>query len=327
VEPQVSSISPSTVDIGNGTRGTILDQTIASTTIEAHDGQTVVIGGLISKRDEKQQRGIPWLGDLPYVGALFRYRSHIKNKKELMIILTPHIIRNPMDAQRVFLEEGRKMSWSLDDVQAMHGTLPGESFLRRSCPEDALPGAMMNPLNERFLAPNTTVPGPVDEKLGTPQGGTIRPQPQQQMPMPNQQQPQTPNNPGFLQPYNPQAPMFQNAPPAPGALPPGGQGTFQQQQYTPVNNNVTGQAPQGAVTNNMVNGQPPGGTMTYGQAMQYQQQLQMQMQQQMNNQQQQPQINGNYKTTVSYGPVLGSTAASQQFNQQTMSGVPGGQQP
>lgn len=346
VEPQVSRVSNSTVDIGNGVRGTILDQTIASTTIDAYDGQTVVIGGLIQKRDEKQQRGIPWLGDLPYLGALFRYRSQDKRKSELLIIMTPHIIRNPMDAQRVFMEEGRKMSWSLDDVQAIHGTLPGGSFLQKNCPDDPLPGSMINPFDQKYFAPNTTVPGPVDETLSSPQGGKLKPQapqqqPQQQMPVPNppvpQQQPQV--NPGYLQPYNPTAPMFQT-PQAPGAMPPGQ--TLQQQNWqlpsSPVNNTVTGLPPQGTaispqrlpINNNQQGSPPPGalppeGLMTYGQAMQLQQQ--QQLQQQMMNSQPQQQINGNYKTVVTYGPVNGNTANANAQNQQINQGYPGGQQP
>jgi Flp pilus assembly secretin CpaC len=250
VEPQISKVSESTVNLGNGTLGTIIDQTIASTTIDATDGKTVIIGGLISKEDDKSQRGIPWLGDLPWVGSLFRYRSQTKTKTELLIILTPHIIRNPMDAERVFMDESRKMSWSLDDVQAIHGALPGASFLKQNCPENGMSNPVINPFDQNYFAPNTTPH--VDEKLNTPKnqmpapgvqmpapGGVQMPAPgipQQQLPQ--QQQPQT--NPGWLQP------------------------PYQQQNQGYI-------APQAAPM--------------YGQQMQQQQ------------------MNGNWKTTVSYAPV------------------------
>lgn len=267
VEPQVSSISPSTVDLGNGVQGTILDQTIASTTIDAMDGKTVVIGGLISKRDEKLQRGIPWLGDLPYIGALFRYRSHIKQKSELLIILTPHIIRNPMDAERIFMEESRKMSWSLDDVQSIHGALPGASFLRENCNENSLSPAIINPFDQNYFAPNSTQPG-VDEKLNTP--GTVQPIPQPMQTAPPSANPPAGNppaanppvnNPGWMQP--------------PGATPP----KFQQL--------------------------PPGATtMTYGQAMQLQMAEQGTIPASGQNfQPTQTQQIGNYRTTVTYAPI------------------------
>ena len=48
---------------------------------------------------------MPWLGDLPYLGAMFRYRTQVKNKTELMVILTPHVVRNRMEADRVLAEE------------------------------------------------------------------------------------------------------------------------------------------------------------------------------------------------------------------------------
>ncbi len=289
VEPQVSRVSNSTVDIGNGVRGTIIDQTIASTTIEAFDGKTVVIGGLINKRDDKEQRGIPWLGDLPYVGALFRYRRQDKSKQELLIIMTPHIIRNPMDADRVFAEESRKMHWSLDDVQAIHGAIPGNSFLQKNCEENGLPGAMINPFNERFMAPNTT---PVDEKLQQPQSGTVRPQPQQQLPAPQQQTPVTPNAmPPWLQPPGASPPQFQ----APQ------QQSWQQQPRGPVNNVVTGLPPVTMNQQAMQSMNPQ--AMTYGQAMQLQQQQYSMPQTAPNNGQVPPQANNGWTTTVTYGPA------------------------
>lgn len=214
VEPQISKVSQSTVDLGNGVKGTIIDQTIASTTIDATDGRTVIIGGLISKEDDKNQRGIPWLGDLPYVGALFRYRSQFKTKTELLIILTPHIIRNPGDAERVFMDESRKMSWSLDDVQALQGALPGATFLKQNCAENGLDHPINNPFNENYFAPNTTLP-PVDERLGSPKNqvpapGVQTPTPGVRMPapaVPQQQQP--PSAPGWLQPPGATPPMYQ----------------------------------------------------------------------------------------------------------------------
>jgi general secretion pathway protein D len=316
VEPQVSRVSNSTVDIGNGVRGTIIDQTIASTTIEAFDGKTVVIGGLINKRDDKEQRGIPWLGDLPYVGALFRYRRQDKSKQELLIIMTPHIIRNPMDADRVFAEESRKMHWSLDDVQAIHGAIPGNSFLQKNCDENGLPGAMINPFNERFMAPNTT---PVDEKLQQPQSGTVRPQPQQQLPAPQQQTPATPNAmPPWLQPPGASPPQFQ----APQ------QQSWQQQQRGPVNNVVTGLPPvtmnQQAMQN--MNQQ----AMTYGQAMQLQQQQYTQPQivnPATTAGQPQQQANGTWKTTVIYGPADTAPGTMPVQPQQPASNFGGQQQP
>jgi len=92
------------------------------TTVLAGDGETVAIGGLIQKSDHKNENKIPWFGDLPYLGSLFRYRTQAKTKTELMIILTPHIVRSRADADRILAEESRRMDWVLNDVVKTHGT-------------------------------------------------------------------------------------------------------------------------------------------------------------------------------------------------------------
>ncbi|MCS6976896.1 MAG: hypothetical protein NZM31_07805 [Gemmatales bacterium] len=128
VTPQISSISPSTVDLGNGVLGTIIDVTAASTVISAMDGQTVVIGGLIQQSDTREERKVPWFGDLPYIGAAFRYRTESRERRELLILLTPRIVRNRIEAERVKREEAARMSWFLGDVEMIHGPLGLEDF-------------------------------------------------------------------------------------------------------------------------------------------------------------------------------------------------------
>jgi hypothetical protein len=121
VAPQVSKATPTNVSLGNGVNATAIDQQIIETTVIAMDGETVALGGLIKKTDAKQENKIPWFGDLPYVGAAFRYRTQSKEKQELMIILTPHIVRNKWDAARILGEEARRMDWLLSDVAKTHG--------------------------------------------------------------------------------------------------------------------------------------------------------------------------------------------------------------
>src|SRR5262249_8428928 len=102
VTPQVSSLSTEPqINLGGGVSASIINQQVVDTTIVAQDGETVAIGGLIFKSDQKNENKIPWLGDLPGVGALFRYRTQSKTKRELLVILTPHIVRNRLEAERV----------------------------------------------------------------------------------------------------------------------------------------------------------------------------------------------------------------------------------
>jgi type II secretory pathway component GspD/PulD (secretin)/tetratricopeptide (TPR) repeat protein len=63
-----------------------------ATTAVVWDGQTVVLGGLISESETKTKDKVPFLGDLPLFGRLFRSESNISDKKNLMIFVTPTII-------------------------------------------------------------------------------------------------------------------------------------------------------------------------------------------------------------------------------------------
>src|SRR6185369_10886743 len=73
----------------------------ASTVVSVGDGRTVVIGGLISNRGEAGESKVPVLGDIPLIGRLFRYEAKRKDKVNLIIFLTPHIIRSPHDLDTV----------------------------------------------------------------------------------------------------------------------------------------------------------------------------------------------------------------------------------
>jgi hypothetical protein len=81
----------------------------------------VVLGGLITDQDSRTQNGIPFLEDIPYVGSLFRYRTQAVQRREILIIMTPHIIRNEADQARVLAEEARRMEWCLPDIARVHG--------------------------------------------------------------------------------------------------------------------------------------------------------------------------------------------------------------
>ncbi len=66
--------------------------------IMVKDGQTIVIGGLFQDTVDTRKTKIPLLGDLPIIGALFRGTSDDYVRKEVMVLLTPHIIEEPSEA-------------------------------------------------------------------------------------------------------------------------------------------------------------------------------------------------------------------------------------
>ncbi len=123
VLPSISAATDSTVLIAEGVFATAFDVQEVETTVIAADGETVVLGGLISRRNVKSENKIPWLGDLPAVGALFRFRSQTKRKQELLIILTPRIVRSKAEADQLLFEERGRMDWIQGDVLKTHGTV------------------------------------------------------------------------------------------------------------------------------------------------------------------------------------------------------------
>ena len=64
------------------------------TTVLVEDGQTLVLGGLIDDQITDVEEKVPFLGDIPVIGRLFRYRSTQKRKQNLMIFLHPVIMRD-----------------------------------------------------------------------------------------------------------------------------------------------------------------------------------------------------------------------------------------
>jgi general secretion pathway protein D len=81
--------------------------------VVAKDGSTVVIGGLVSDDYSDNENKVPWLGDIPVLGWLFKNTSTSLAKRNLLVFLTPHIIRSPDDLEKASIgkrEEFRKRS-------------------------------------------------------------------------------------------------------------------------------------------------------------------------------------------------------------------------
>ena len=66
-----------------------------SSVLRLKDRQTAVIGGLIEDRNDNLRTGLPWLGDLPFIGDLFAQREDQTQKTELLIFIRPIIVKNP----------------------------------------------------------------------------------------------------------------------------------------------------------------------------------------------------------------------------------------
>ena len=69
----------------------IIETRQTSTIIKARDGQTIIISGLIREEDVERSKKVPLFGDIPIFGILFKHKSKIKQRSELIILLTPHL--------------------------------------------------------------------------------------------------------------------------------------------------------------------------------------------------------------------------------------------
>jgi len=83
-----------------GVRPTTFKRT-ANTTVLVQDSETIVIGGIISHDASEGETKIPLLGDIPFLGWLFKTYSTKHNKTNMFIFITPHIVKNPADMARV----------------------------------------------------------------------------------------------------------------------------------------------------------------------------------------------------------------------------------
>ena len=64
-----------------------------TTAVLVEDGQTVVVGGVYEFKDQNSLSKVPFLGDIPLIGNLFKNRNHTKSKAELLVFVTPKVIR------------------------------------------------------------------------------------------------------------------------------------------------------------------------------------------------------------------------------------------
>ncbi len=102
IEQEVSGVNGNTsVDVTFSTRR-------LTTTVMADSGEIVVLGGLINEEVQESVQKVPFLGDIPWLGQLFRSSSSKKTKKNLMVFIKPTIIRDGMTMQGI---SGRKYNY------------------------------------------------------------------------------------------------------------------------------------------------------------------------------------------------------------------------
>ena len=92
VRPRISELDPANSLLINGSTVPGILSRDADTGVEMEAGQTLAIAGLVQSYTEAHNSGLPWVSDLPYLGALFRNVKETKNEVELLIMVTPELV-------------------------------------------------------------------------------------------------------------------------------------------------------------------------------------------------------------------------------------------
>jgi type II secretory pathway component GspD/PulD (secretin) len=108
VHPQVSEVTGYTASLEGLPPQPIIDLRETSTRVRMRHGETLVISGLILTREERAERGVPVISRLPLLGRLFRHTRTTEQKLELMILLTPRILRHSFTE---LVESGNHALW------------------------------------------------------------------------------------------------------------------------------------------------------------------------------------------------------------------------
>ena len=117
IEIEISEVS------GETDLGPLIDQRMAKTVSVVKDQQTVVIGGLITDNETETIDKVPFLGDIPILGYIFKKKKKRITKRNLLIFLTPYIIRDATDFRAIF---NRKMEERREFIELMTAFKTGD---------------------------------------------------------------------------------------------------------------------------------------------------------------------------------------------------------
>jgi pilus assembly protein CpaC len=168
VRPEVSELSSAGAVQLNGVTIPALTTRRSETTVELGSGESMVIGGLLQNTNNNSITKTPGLGDVPVLGALFRSNGFQRNETELVIVITPYLVR-PVNANQIVLPtDGYKSPNDLNRIlmgQLSGGTSGGDRPKPAMAPGSSQPSV------------GALAPVPV-----TPQGQPAKAQPMQNSP-------------------------------------------------------------------------------------------------------------------------------------------------
>jgi general secretion pathway protein D len=136
IKPHVNEKREVTLDLNLEVTDTLPNSTVegtpsfskraVQTSIVVEDGQSLVIGGIISTNRRKDESGFPWLSRIPVIKYLFGSESESFDRTELIIMLTPRVVGNPIEGRGLTEEFRRRLDWLDDAIRRQEkGYTPG----------------------------------------------------------------------------------------------------------------------------------------------------------------------------------------------------------
>jgi general secretion pathway protein D len=98
------------------TQSPTIDKKEIDSSVAVHDGETIVLGGLISNDVTDNKVGIPWVYNLPLIGSLFGTTDKTNTKTELVILITPRVVKDKQDSRVISNEFKRKLTGIYQDA-------------------------------------------------------------------------------------------------------------------------------------------------------------------------------------------------------------------
>jgi general secretion pathway protein D len=158
VYEEVSNVVSGTTNQNTNPLGPTTTIRSASTTVMVQDHRTAVIGGLLSNESDVQRSAIPFISDIPVIGNLFTDNGSNKQKLNLLVFLTPHVVRTRDDLRSLALDERQKFTDALGRRE-MH-QMPIDQYKQLYQPTFSVPVSPAQDLKDRgaSMAPSAGSP-------------------------------------------------------------------------------------------------------------------------------------------------------------------------
>jgi pilus assembly protein CpaC len=167
VRPEVSQLSSAGAVTLNDFEIPGITTRRAETTVELGSGQSFVIGGLLSNSSNNSMEKAPFLGDLPILGALFRSKRWNRAESELVIVVTPYLVK-PVSANQIALPTDGYRATNDAESFLLGETFKGKSGQKRPLPSTGAPQTVkpgVSPVGDTSaVLPADGVPGNVPEQ-------------------------------------------------------------------------------------------------------------------------------------------------------------------